>query len=80
MVRGNCHPKDYFSAAGVRNPDADRVPRLSGDRLGQIVLSCLSAGLINCGKDIFQPGLLRIKTDGEQVLVGVIGHCPDTLK
>ena len=74
MVRGNCHSKGYFPVAGVRNPDADRPPRLSGNHLGQIVLSCLSAGLINCGKDIFQPGLLRIKTDGEQVLVGVIGY------
>ena len=80
MVRGNCHSKDYFSVAGVRNPDADTPPRLSGDHLGQIVLSCLSAGLIDCSKDIFQPGLLRIKTDGEQVLVGVISHCHDTLK
>ncbi len=30
------------------------------------------------GKDIFQPGLLGIKADGEKVLPGVIGYCHDT--
>jgi hypothetical protein len=40
-------------------------------------LSGLSAGLIDGGEDIFQPGLLGIKTDGEQVILGVIGYFPD---
>ena len=50
----------------------------SGDDLGQIVLPRLSPGLIDRGKDIFQPGLLAIKTDREKVLLGVIvyGHDP----
>jgi hypothetical protein len=38
----------------------------------------LSAGLIDRGKDIFQPGLLGIKTDREKVLLGVIGYFHDT--
>ena len=50
----------------------------SGDRLGQIVLSRLPPGQINRGKDLFQPGLLGIKTDGEKILPGVIGYCHDT--
>jgi hypothetical protein len=41
-------------------------------------LSRLSAGLIDGGKDIFQPDLLGIKTDGEKVLLGVIGYFRDT--
>jgi hypothetical protein len=46
--------------------------------LGQIVLSRLSSGQIDGGKDVFQPGLLGIKTDGKKVLPGVIGYCHDT--
>jgi hypothetical protein len=34
--------------------------------------------LIDRGKDIFQPGLLGIKTDREKVLLGVIGYFHDT--
>ena len=48
--------------------------------MGQIVLSRLSSGQIDGGKDIFQPGLLGIKTDGEKVLSGVIGYCHNTPK
>jgi len=40
-------------------------------------LSLLSSGQIDRGKDIFQPGLLGIKTDGEKVLLGVIVYCHD---
>lgn len=40
-------------------------------------MSRLSPGHRNCGKDIFQPGLLGIKTDGEKVLLGVIGYFHD---
>ena len=49
----------------------------SGDYLGQIFLSSLSSGLIDRRKNIFQPGLLGIKTDGEKVFLGVIGYCHD---
>jgi hypothetical protein len=49
----------------------------SGDHLGQIVLCRWSPGQIDRGKDIFQPGLLAIKTDGEKVLLGVIVYCHD---
>ncbi len=52
----------------------------SGDHLGQIVLSRLSPGLIDRGKDIFQPGLLAIKPDGKKVLLGVIVYCHDPRK
>ena len=55
-------------------------PGPSGDQLGQIVLSRLSSGQIDSRKDIFQPGLLGIKTDGEKVLPGVIGYCHNTPK
>jgi hypothetical protein len=40
----------------------------------------LSPSYIDCGKDIFHPGLLGIKTDGEKVLLGVIGYFHDTLE
>ncbi len=46
--------------------------------MGQIVLSRLSSGHIDRGKDIFQPDLLGIETDGKKVLLGVIGYCRDT--
>jgi hypothetical protein len=46
--------------------------------LGQIVLPRLSSGLIDRGKDIFQPDLLGIETDAKKVLLGVIGYCGDT--
>ena len=61
------------SASGLLIP-----PGPSGDQLGQIVLSRLSSGQIDRGKDIFQPDLLGIKTDGKKVLPGVIGYCRDT--
>ncbi len=50
----------------------------SGDDLRQIVLPRLSPGLIDRGKDIFQPGLLAIDPDRKKVLLGVIvyGHDP----
>ncbi len=48
--------------------------------MGQIVLSRLSSGEIDGGKDLFQPGLMGIKADGEKVLLGVIGYCHDTPK
>jgi hypothetical protein len=38
----------------------------------------LSAGQINRSKDIFQPGLLGIKSYGEKVFPGIIGHFSDT--
>jgi hypothetical protein len=38
----------------------------------------LSPSQIDGGKDIFHPGLLRIKTNGKQVLPGVIGYVQDT--
>ena len=50
----------------------------SGDRQRQIVLSRLPPGQINRGKDLFQPGLLGVKTDGEKVRLGVIGNFQDT--
>ena len=50
----------------------------SGDHLGQIVLSRLSPGQIDGGKDIFHPGLLGIKANGKEVLLGVIGYFQDT--
>ena len=37
----------------------------------------LSSGHKDGGKDIFHPGLLGIKTDGEKVLLGVIGYGHD---
>lgn len=49
----------------------------SGDYLGQIVLSSLSSGQIDRSKNLFQPGLLGIKTDGEKVFLGVIGYFHD---
>jgi hypothetical protein len=49
----------------------------SGEYLGQIILSSLSSGLIDCSKNIFQPGLLGIKTDGEKVFLSVIGYSHD---
>ena len=50
----------------------------SGDHLGQIVLSRLSPGQIDGGKDIFRSGKLRIKANGKEVLLGVIGYFQDT--
>ena len=50
----------------------------SGDHLGQIVLSRLSPGQIDGGKDIFHPDLLGIKANGKKVLLGVIGYFQDT--
>ena len=50
----------------------------SGGHLGQIVLSRLSPGQIDGGKDIFHPGLLGIEANGKQVLLGVIGYFQDT--
>ena len=50
----------------------------SGDHLGQIVLSRLSPGQKDGGKDIFNPGLLGIEANGKQVLLGVIGSFQDT--
>ena len=50
----------------------------SGDHLGQIVLSRLSPGQKDGGKDIFHPGLLGIEANGKQVLLGVIGNFQDT--
>ena len=50
----------------------------SGDHLGQIVLSCLSPGQIDGGKDIFHRGLLGIKANGKKVLPGVIGYFQGT--
>jgi hypothetical protein len=55
-------------------------PGPSRDQLGHIVLSRLSSGQIDRGKDIFQPGLSGIKTYGEKVLPGIIGYCRDTSK
>ena len=52
-------------------------PGPSRDQSGHIVLSRLSSGQIDRGKDIFQPDLLGIKTNGEKVLPGVIGYCHD---
>jgi len=49
----------------------------SGDHLGQIVLFGLSSSQKDRGKYIFHPGLLGIKTDGEKVLLGVIGYFHD---
>ena len=46
--------------------------------MGQIALSRLPSGSIDGGKDICQPDLLGIKTDGEKVLLGVIGYRRDT--
>jgi len=40
-------------------------------------LSGLSSSQKDRGKYIFQPGLLGIKTDGKQVLLGVIGYFHD---
>jgi len=40
-------------------------------------LSGLSSSQKDGGKYIFQPGLLEIKTDGEKVLLGVIGYFHD---
>jgi len=54
--------------------------RPSGDHLGQIVLSRLSPGRIDGGKDIFHSGLLGIKANGKEVLLGVIGYFQDTPK
>ena len=48
--------------------------------MGQIVLSRLSSCQIDGGKDLFHPGLMGIKADGEKVLPGVIGYCDDTPK
>ena len=50
----------------------------SGDHLGQIVLSRLSPGQIDGGKDIFRPDLLEIKANGKKVFLGVIGYFHDT--
>ena len=41
-------------------------------------MSGLSSSHKDGGKYIFQPGLLGIKTDGEKVLLGVIGYFHDT--
>ena len=41
-------------------------------------MSRLSSSQKDGGKNIFQPGLLGIKTDGEKVLLGVIGYFHDT--
>jgi hypothetical protein len=38
----------------------------------------LSPGQIDGGKDIFHPGLLGVKANGKQVLMGVIGYFQDT--
>ena len=37
----------------------------------------MSSGHIDGGKDILHPGLLGIKTDGKEVLLGVIGYLQD---
>ena len=49
----------------------------SRNYLGQIVLSRLSPGQMDGGKDIFHPGLLGIKANGKKVLPGVIGYFHD---
>jgi hypothetical protein len=46
--------------------------------LGQIVLSRLSSGYMDRGKDLFQPDQLGIETHGEKVLLGVIGYRRNT--
>jgi hypothetical protein len=38
----------------------------------------LSPGQIDGGKDIFHPGLLGIKANGKEILLGVIGYFCDT--
>ena len=43
-------------------------------------MSSLSPGLIDRSKDIFQPGLLGIKPDGEKVFLSVIGYFLDASK
>ncbi len=40
-------------------------------------MSRLSPGLIDGGKNIFQPGLLGIKPHRKEVLLGVIDYCLD---
>ena len=40
-------------------------------------MSSLSSGQIDRSKNIFQPGLLGIKTDSEKVFLGLIGYFHD---
>jgi hypothetical protein len=49
-----------------------------GDHLGHIVLSGLSPGHIDGGKDIFHIDLLGIETSGKKVIMGVVSYFHDT--
>ena len=46
--------------------------------MGQIVLSRLSPGHIDRGKDIFRFDLLWVETSAKKVFLGVIGYFHDT--